>query len=496
MYSLLSESGEAIQASSNRQLFSDLNIDQIIKRITTEWGEDISEMFFALSSCKEDEDYRRGIFCDFKRREVAQLFLDFLGKMRQRTTCAENRDKVTDETQKQAWYISEIGTYIDAVDTLLTNLSALSPESSGLGKLISYLKDYTSSKKYTDIKEGCVNLKEGLSKIHFVLTYENERITLTSGKREGKYTARLNELFPNNGKSVKSPFQGSLYASDLEQEILDIVFKENKSLFSEVNKFCKNNPEYLNEDILRLEKEIPYYLSYIAFMNKEGRLGASFCTPKPSDGRISATGLYDLALFCMYSEDGKKVVSNDMDMFENESFFVLTGPNQGGKTTFARSLGQMIYFSKMGLDVPAKEALVPYYSELLTHFSTEESLEPGRGKLVDELMRLKPMLNENGTGAFVVINELFTTAANYDACIMGKKVISHFIRLKCKGIYVTHICELADSDDEVVSLRATLNDKNEQTFVIERHEPEEIARANIQVEKYGLTYEKIMERLS
>ena len=167
-----------------------------------------------------------------------------------------------------------------------------------------------------------------------------------------------------------------------------------------------------------------------------------------------------------------------------------------GKTTFARSLGQLIYFTKMGLDVPAAEATLPYYKELLTHFSVEESSDTGRGKLMDELERLKPMMEKTKEEAFVVINELFTTAANYDACIMGKRVLEYFIGQGFQGIYVTHLSELSKACDGVVSLRAMVDENMMQTYRIARSEAKELAGAITQVEKYGLTYLQIKERFS
>lgn len=115
---------------------------------------------------------------------------------------------------------------------------------------------------------------------------------------------------------------------------------------------------------------------------------------------------------------------------------------------------------------------------------------------MDELLRLRPMMGEEQAGAFVVINELFTTAANYDACIMGKKVLEYFIDKSCKGIYVTHLNELSKACPSVVSLRASVDENLVPTYIIQRNEAEEFAGANRQVEKYRLTYKQIKERFS
>lgn len=157
----------------------------------------------------------------------------------------------------------------------------------------------------------------------------------------------------------------------------------------------------------------------------------------------------------------------------------------------------MVYFAKMGLDVPAEAAFLPYYTDILTHFSVEESVETGRGKLKEELARLAPMMESvsASSAAFVVINELFTTAANYDACIMGKRVLEFFLGQGDMGIYVTHLKELAEEHPGIVSLRAMVDEAGRQTFRIARGKAADSASAVNQVRKYRLTYEALKERL-
>ena len=122
-------------------------------------------------------------------------------------------------------------------------------------------------------------------------------------------------------------------------------------------------------------------------------------------------------------------------------------------------------------------------------------METGRGKLKEELTRLAPMMKARQKGTFVIINELFTTAANYDAQIMGQKVLAHFIELGCMGIYVTHLKELASSHTQAVSLRAMQDENKCPTYIIQRGEAGENANAEKLVEKYRLTYRQLKERL-
>lgn len=212
---------------------------------------------------------------------------------------------------------------------------------------------------------------------------------------------------------------------------------------------------------------------------------------------------FDLALFLKKHSAANPVVCNGLSMSDTEQFLVVTGPNQGGKTTYARSIGQIVYFSMMGLPAPCRCVKLPFFRGILTHFSVEESLETGRGKLKEELVRLEPMMKKEEKNCFVVINELFTTAATYDAYIMGKRVMEHFMGQDCKGIYVTHIQELADEgtigDEEhrIVSLVACVDAENprQRTYEIRRKKAEGIGYAYGLVEKYHLTYQDLKERL-
>ncbi len=477
--------------------YLDLNLDQIIERIEAEWGEDIKELYYRLPDSEESENYRRAIYQDVKREEVLVVLQKFLQQMKRREEVVETKEAVEEKMQKHVWQIREIFMYCHATEELMENLSKLECKSEGLRLLIKLLETYTASESFTQMKKSADTMMEELSSFRLLLTYEKERFSVAVGSGVSDYEGFLTECFPEHEPYLKSPFLADPNLTELEYEVVKIFKKKHGPFFVKAADFYKEYEKYAEENILRLYNEIRFYLSFRALQKKLEERGLSFAMPRRAEDRqMKATGLYDLALAIVGLDENRKVVSNNMNYFNGEQFFVLTGPNQGGKTTFARSLGQLVYFSKLGLEVPALDATIPYFSEILTHFSVEESVESGKGKLMDELARLLPMMEENMENAFVVINELFTTAANYDATIMGKKVLDYFIEHHCMGIYVTHLTELAQKREKIVSLRATVNEQKVQTFIIERSEATEEAGASIQVKKYKLTYEQIKERFS
>ncbi|MBE5862567.1 MAG: hypothetical protein E7295_06915 [Lachnospiraceae bacterium] len=476
--------------------FQDLNLDQIMDQVTEDWGQEVRAYFYAFPESQAEEAYRRAIYSDVKKEEIYRALMEFTMGMRIRKQYLERRERVQEELQKQVWYLREAQSYIAALEKLKESLEKAGPASEGMKALLDWVSGEVQKKEFQAFRAEVLSLWQELSGFRVLLTYEKERFTIAEGKGTGKYDQFLSECFPAHEKIFKSPFLGSEDFSNLEEELVKLFRKKHKDFFERLNDFYQRKYVYLPEGVPELLTEMGYYLSFAKFQRKMQENDFRFCTPRVSGDVLSAKGLYDLALALTNLEKGQAVVSNDAYLAADESFFVLTGPNQGGKTTYARSLGQLIYFTKMGLDVPAEAAEVPYYQNLWTHFSVEESAETGRGKLMDELVRLKPMMQKGQTNCFIVINELFTTAANYDANVMGKRVLKYFIGEHWKGIYVTHLSELAKEGDGIVSLRAGVDANQVQTYEIRRSEAKELAGANRQVEKYRLTYEQLKERFA
>lgn len=479
--------------------YQDLNLDQIIERIRLDWGGEVAKLYGYFPANAACEAYRREVFADIKGEALYESLCLFAERMKERREVFSKKEAVEMELQRAVWHIREADCYCGAFSQLFGSMEELPLRSRGMLAFRDYLRQYLSTESFVKMRETAGRLLEEMSSFRITLVWENDRITVSSGEAEGCYDKFLQKTFPDSDRQMKSPFEASGDLSDWEREVLKAFQKRNKEFFEEAVKFYKQYKCYTDDALIRFASEIGFYLSFFFFERRMKERGFAFAQPEPADRTageaMSATGLYDLALACA----GHRVVTNDTAFDAKEKFFVLTGPNQGGKTTFARSLGQMVYFAKMGLDVPAVSAKVYYFTDLLTHFSVEESVQTGRGKLEEELGRLASMMfpaEGEQERAFVVINELFTTAANYDACIMGKRVLEHFLERDCGGIYVTHLKELSEAHPQIVSLLAMTDEEGIPTFRIVRGQAQESAGAVRLAEKHGLTYGQLKERLS
>ncbi|MGH3003325.1 MAG: MutS-related protein, partial [Gaiellaceae bacterium] len=243
-----------------------------------------------------------------------------------------------------------------------------------------------------------------------------------------------------------------------------------------------------------------FYLAYLEHVERIEKSGLTFCRPDVSSNsrETAAEGLFDLALAGKLAGEGRLVVRNDLSLRGPERILIVTGPNQGGKTTFARAFGQLHHLAGLGLPVPAASARVFLADAIFAHFERAEDMTTLRGKLDDELVRVRQILEDATGDSVVVVNEIFASTSLDDAIFLGAEILRRLVDLDCLAVCVTFVDELATFGPATVSMVAAVepDDPSTRTFRIERRPADGRAYAWALAEKYGLSYDTVRRRLS
>jgi hypothetical protein len=501
---LFVRAGPDVSGAPEPACFRDLNLDQVVGTIVAGRDEyDLRPFFYAPLLDVAAVEYRHEVFRDLERPNVAAAVRAFGAGMRRVRQFLALAEKQRYKQEKERWFLDAAAVYCDGVSALRDSLADLDPRSRGFRALSEYLSAHTHSERFEPLAADVRSVLDGLDRVRYTVRIRGPRVTVSSYEGERDYSAEVEETFARfrqgavDDHLVTVPDPGSM--EHVEARIVERVARLYPDEFRALDEFCVRHSDFIDPRMARFDREVQFYLAYLEHADRVAAAGVVFAYPGVSrqSKEISVEGGCDLALAAKLALEGKRVVPNDFFLREPERVLVVTGPNQGGKTTFARMFGQLHYLASLGVPVPARSAQLFLPDQVFAHFEREEDIRTLRGKLDDELVRLREILEQATAESVAVLNEAFTSTTLADSVYLGIEVMQRIVGLDCLAVWVTFVDELASFGEATASMVAAVHpdDPSRRTFEVVRRPADGRAYAWAIAEKYGLSYERLRARI-
>jgi DNA mismatch repair protein MutS len=495
----------AARTATEPACFGDLHLDQIVASLTGGREEyELAPFFsFPLRSV-ESVRYRHHVLSDLQQEDVLAAVQAFAAGMRRMREHFALSQKLHYDLQKQRWLLDAGAVYCSVVGAFDEALTTVELQSPGFTSLRDYLGRYTTSDDFAALTADTDRCRAELSALTYSVLIRGRRVKVTEFAGEADMSVEVERAFAKFARGAvrdyRVRFREPADMNHIEAQILGFVAKLFPEPFGRLADWCERHREFPDATIGRFDREVQFYLAYLEHIAPLKDRGLAFSYPRVS-GRskeVSAANTFDLSLAAKLATETAPIVTNDLHLEAAERILVVSGPNNGGKTTFARTFGQLHYLASLGLPVPGRDARLFLADRIYTHFEREEDIETLRGKFEDELFRIHEILECATADSVLIMNESFGSTTLHDAVVVGTEVMRQIIGLGALCVFVTFVDELASLGDSTVSMMSTVvpDDPAVRTFKVVRKPADGLAYATALAEKYGLSTESLRRRIA
>jgi hypothetical protein len=224
-----------------------------------------------------------------------------------------------------------------------------------------------------------------------------------------------------------------------------------------------------------LRAELAFYIGALNAHERLAAKGEPVCFPvplPPAEAAFSAAGLYDP---CLTLSVSTRVTGNDISA-DHKPLVMITGANQGGKSTFLRSVGLAQLMMQSGMYVAATGLRASVCRGLFTHYKREEDATMTSGKLDEELARMSDITGHITPGSMLLCNESFASTNEREGSQIARQIVRALLGAGIRVFFVTHLYDLARSFSTepataTLFLRAERQHDGRRTFRLAEGEP-------------------------
>jgi MutS domain V len=340
-------------------------------------------------------------------------------------------------------------------------------ESDGFRRLFSMIGDQLPAKYFEAAAAQIAQLRKPALLVSAQLGAGNKAINYT-----------LRSPWPESLRDRLSRFRNrglSFQVADRDEAGARAIGELRARAINDAANAVAQSAEHILAFFRSLQTELAFYLAVGNLQRHLTKLGQPTCIPTPTTTgtpRLSARRLYDP---CLALTLNGPVVGNELDG-TGKSLVVITGANQGGKSTFLRAVGLAQLMLQAGMFVGAETFAADARDGIFTHYKREEDTDMNHGKLDEELDRMSAIAKWLRPGSLLLSNESFASTNEREGSEIAGQVLAALTESGVKVVFVTHLFDLAHRlavkpREDVLFLRAQRADDGCRTFEVQPGEP-------------------------
>lgn len=138
-------------------------------------------------------------------------------------------------------------------------------------------------------------------------------------------------------------------------------------------------------------------------------------------------------------------IANSIELNEQRSPAVISGPNMGGKSTFMRQTALIAIMARAGSFVPAQYARIGDIDRIFTRIGASDDLASGRSTFMVEMEETATILNNATNKSLVIMDEVGRGTSGLEGAAIAQAIVQHFaVSLRAKVMFATHYTEVTD----------------------------------------------------
>lgn len=413
--------------------------------------------------------------------------------------------------------ISEIELYISLINYLDTFFSKYSFCSEGLLGLKNTVSQRKDSESFKNLSENVATIRGTLNKMQSMtigVNLDTNLRPLEAGVvslndnhfRSGNIIDRfLSADIKNDGyrcltplspvKNITSPNRKRIFEMAFYFALEDIIKKSPKSWKPFITKYIADN----TSEFLNMIGDMSFYLYFLKYFNLCKSKKLTLSLPKITDENSFYEKIYNINLANL----SRDIVYNDITFDNNGMLYILTGPNQGGKSIFLKAVGINQALFQLGLYVHAKYANLKISNNILTYFTKNNEHSIGFGHLGEECNNMARLLKHVSSNTLILFDEPFSSTSLKDGLYILGEVVAALSDIDAYGIIITHIHEAFEyikgntqiKSDKIDSLVALMQstETGQRSYFIVRNAPIGESYAVDIAKKYGIQRINILE---